>query len=115
MPQTPSTAYVIGIIVFFVLLLVSILIANRIAYESGVTPRDPAKRKLWFWVLAILTPVLTFALAYFIVAIDIKSASKLTKFMNALYISSALSFVLYVLSGFCLSKLFPRTKLGSWF
>ena len=64
MPQTPSTAYVIGIIVFFVLLLVSILIANRIAYESGVTPRDPAKRKLWFWVLAILTPVLTFALAY---------------------------------------------------
>ena len=50
MPQTPSTAYVIGIIVFFVLLLVSILIANRIAYESGVTPRDPAKRKLWFWL-----------------------------------------------------------------
>lgn len=115
MQTSVVSAYVIGIVVFIVMLLLAAIVANAIAYQPGTNPSDPRKRKIWFWIFGALTPVLTFALAYFIVYTGIKMQNVQEKYMTAMCISTALSFVLYVISGFTLSKVFNHGKLSSWF
>ena len=97
------------------MLLIAAVVANAIAFEPGVNPSDPRKRKTWFWILGVLTPVLTFVLTYFIVYTGIKMKTVMDKYMTAMCISTAMSFVLYVVSGFALSKIFKHGKLSSWF
>ena len=110
-----SSAYIIGVVVFIVMLLIAVIVANVIAYQPGTNPTDPAKRRTWFWILGVLTPVLTFALTFFIVYSGIKMRNVQEKYMTALCISTAVSFILYVASGFALSKIFKHGKLSSWF
>ncbi len=115
MQTSMLSAYIIGIIVFIVMLLVAAIVANAIAYEPGTNPSDPRKRKMWFWIFAALTPVLTFFLSYFIVYSGIRMQNVQEKYMTAMCIATALSFVLYVLFGFILSKIFGHGKLHHWF
>ena len=115
MQTSVVSAYVIGIVVFIVMLLSAAVVANAIAFQPGTNPTDPGKRKMWFWILGVLTPVLTFFLAYFIVYTGIKMHNVQEKYMMAMCISTAMSFVLYVASGFVLSKIFNHGKLHHWF
>lgn len=115
MQTSVVSAYIIGIVVFIVMLLIAAVVANAIAFEPGVNPSDPRKRKTWFWILGVLTPVLTFVLTYFIVYTGIKMKTVMDKYMTAMCISTVMSFVLYVASGFALSKIFKHGKLSSWF
>lgn len=115
MQTSVMSAYVIGVVVFIVMLLIAAIVANAIAYQPGTNPTDPGKRKMWFWILGALTPVFTFVLSYFIVYTGIKMATVQDKYMTAMCISTAVSFVLYVVSGFMLSKIFKHGKLSSWF
>ena len=115
MQTSVVSAYVIGVVVFIVMLLIAAVVANAIAFQPGTNPKDPGKRKTWFWILGALTPVLTFFLAYFIVYMGIKMHNVQEKYMTAMCISTAMSFVLYVISGFALSKIFKHGKLSSWF
>ena len=115
MQTSVVSAYIIGIVVFIVMLLVAVVIANAIAYQPGTNPSDPKKRRIWFWILAALTPVFTFVLAFFIVYNGIKMSNVQEKYMAAMCISTAMSVILYVVSGFALSKIFKHGKLSSWF
>jgi len=115
MQTSVVSAYIIGIVVFIVMLLIAAVVANAIAYQPGTNPSDPGKRKTWFWILGVLTPVLTFFLAYFIVYTGIKMQNVQDKYMTAMCISTAMSFVLYVALGFALSKIFKHGKLHHWF
>lgn len=115
MQTSVVSAYIIGIVVFIVMLLIAAIVANAIAYEPGTNPSDPRKRRTWFWIFGALTPVFTFFLAYFIVYSGIKMQNVQNKYMTAMCISTALSFVLYVASGFALSKIFGHGKLHHWF
>ena len=115
MQTSVVSAYIIGIVVFIVMLLIAAIISNLIAFEPGTNPSDPGKRKMWFWIFGALTPVFSFFLAYFIVYTGIKMQNVQDKYMAAMCISTALSFVLYVASGFALSKIFGHGKLHHWF
>ena len=115
MQTSVVSAYVIGIVVFIVMLLIAAVVANAIAYQPGNNPSDPGKRKTWFWILGVLTPVFTFFLAFFIVYNGIKMRNVQESYMTAMCISTAMSFVLYVATGFALSKIFKHGKLSSWF
>lgn len=115
MQTSVVSAYVIGIVVFIVMLLIAAVVANAIAYQPGTNPSDPGKRKTWFWILGVLTPVITFFLAFFVVYNGIKMRNVQESYMTAMCISTAMSFVLYVAFGFALSKIFKHGKLSSWF
>ena len=110
-----SIAYILGAVCFIVFLLLVVISANAIAYESGVNPRDPAKRKMWFWILGILYPIVTFFVLYFGWYQDIKIPAQASSFLTATIIATAASFVLYVVFGVILSKTFSHSKLKSWF
>lgn len=107
--------YVIALIVLAVCMLLSVVVANAIAYEPGVNPRDGKKRKTWFWVFSVLPVICTFILGYVMVYKDITIPSAADSAMLHLCISSVAGTVLYIVIGFVLSKAFKRSKLGTWF
>ena len=68
--QPDLTVILVGVLSALVFLLLAMLVANMIKFEPGSNPRDPQKRKLWFWVLGVLATVLAFVLLYFVFSPD---------------------------------------------
>jgi putative flippase GtrA len=109
-----TSGYIISIVTAFVFLLISAFIANAIKFEGGSHPKDPQKRKMWFWILAILNPAVNFLLGYFVFKPE-ANMMVVNKYISALSIGTVIGFVLYIIIGFILSKLFKNGKLGHWF
>ncbi|MBQ7495253.1 MAG: hypothetical protein IJT75_05810 [Bacteroidaceae bacterium] len=113
MNNSQASAYIIGFIAFFVLILISAIVANLIAYAPDGS--DRRKRKVAFWILGGLVPVATFAAGYFMYYQNIRVPSRAEAYMTALSISSAAFFVAYIVVGVVLAKIFNHGKLSSWF
>lgn len=109
-----SSAYIISIVTALVFLLISAFIANLIKFEGGSNPQDPAKRKMWFWILAVLNPVTILLLGLF-AFIPNENIMVVQKYKSAIYIGTGIGFLLYIILGFVLSKMFKNGKLGHWF
>lgn len=107
-----ASAYASGVITSLVLILVSGLIAKSISFQPDLS--DVSKRKLWFWVLAILCPIITFGITFAIYS-GIRARSAQESYMVAMCISAAVSFILYVVLGFIAAKANKNGKLGNWF
>lgn len=109
-----TSAYIICIITALIFLLLSAVIANAIKYEGGSNPGDPKSRKTWFWLSAALNPIVCFLLGYFVFKPD-ANMMVVNNYLNALSIGTAIGFVLYIVLGFVLSKIFANGKIGHWF
>ena len=107
-----ASAYASGVITSLVLILASGLIAKSISFQPDLS--DVSKRKLWFWVLAILCPIITFCITFAIYS-GIRAKSAQESYMVAMCISAAVSFILYVVIGFIAAKANKNGKLGNWF
>ena len=109
-----TTAYIISIVIALIILLFSVLIATSIKFQGGSNPKDPQKRKMWFWILAILNPAIIFLLGFFVFKPD-ANILIVNNYTSALSIGTGIGFILYILMGFVLSKIFKNGKLGHWF
>lgn len=109
-----TSAYIISLTTALIFLLLAAIISNAIKFEGGSNPKDPQSRKTWFWILAILNPALGFLLGYFVFKPD-ANIMILNNYVNALSIGTAIGFILYILLGFLLSKIFANGKIGHWF
>ena len=107
-----ASAYMSGVITSLVLILASALIAKSISFQPDLS--DVSKRKLWFWVLAILCPIITFCITFAIYS-GIRGKSAQDSYMVAMCISAGVSFILYVVIGFIAAKANKNGKLGNWF
>ena len=107
-----ASAYMSGVITSLVLILASALIAKSISFKPDLS--DVSKRKLWFWVLAILCPIITFCITFAIYS-GIRGKTAQDSYMVAMCISAAVSFILYVVIGFIAAKANKNGKLGNWF
>jgi hypothetical protein len=109
-------SYIISIISAGLFILIAALISSAIKFEGGSNPQDPKKRKIWFWIMAIINPVVFFVLAAFVLApVADDDQMVYDEYMAALPIAAAVGFVVYVVLGFVLSKMFKNGKLGNWF
>lgn len=108
------SAYIIAIVITFVFLLTSAFIATAIKFEGGSRPKDAQKRRTWFWVLALLNPVVIFLLGYYLFKPD-ANIMVVNRYISALGIGTAIGFFVYLIIGFILSKIFKNGKLGHWF
>ncbi|TWR26795.1 hypothetical protein FPZ42_07085 [Mucilaginibacter achroorhodeus] len=108
------TAYVLAGVTTLILLLLCAIIANAINYEKGSRPKDPVRRRTWFWVLAILNPGLIFLLGYYAFKPE-ANIMVVKRYVTALSIGTACGFVIYLLIGFILSRIFRNGKIGHWF
>jgi len=109
-----TSAYIITLITALIFVLISAIIANAIKFEGGSNPKDPQSRKSWFWILAILNPAVAFLLGYFVFKPD-ANIMVVNNYISALSMGTAIGFVLYILLGFILSKVFANGKIGHWF
>lgn len=109
-------SYITSIIATGLFILIAAVISNAIKYEGGANPKDPGKRKMWFWVMAILNPVLFYVLSAFVLApIPENDQMVYDEYMASLPIAAGIGFVVYIVLGFVLSKVFKNGKLGNWF
>ena len=110
------TSYIISVIVAGAMILFAAIISSAITFEGGTNPKDPGKRKMWFWIFAIINPILFFLLARFALAPKASDDQMVyDNYMKILPIATAVGFVVYVVIGFVLSKMFKNGKIGHWF
>ncbi len=110
------TSYIIAAIVAGAMILFAALISTAIQYKGGTNPKDPQQRKTWFWIMAILNPVLFFLLGKFVLAPNPENDLMIYDYyMKVLPIATVAGFILYIIIGFVLSKIFKNGKLGHWF
>ncbi len=107
------SAYILSGIFAAMMIVVTALISSAIRYEGGANPKDPTKRKMWFWILAIGTPLIFYILAAGVIAPSSKRA--LQDWIDSLPLATVLSFLLYVIFGFALSKVLKNGKISNWF
>ena len=105
--------YILSIIFAAVILLFAAIIYNAIKFEGGSNPKDPGKRKMGFWIFAILNPVIFYLLSFFVMAPS--NRRDLQQFNYSLPIATIVCFFTYIAFGFILSKIFKNGKLGNWF
>lgn len=108
------TAYLISFLSALLFLLLAVVIANAIKFEGGSNPKDPQSRKAWFWILAILNPVVGFLLGYFLFKPD-GNIMVINDYVFALSMGTVIGFFLYIIIGFTMSKVFANGKIGHWF
>lgn len=105
--------YILSLIFAAFVLLIAAVISNAIKFEGGVNPQDPGKRKMWFWILAVLNPIFFFVIAEFVMKPEKVAEAK--AWSAALPFATIVGFVVYIILGFVLSKIFKNGKLGNWF
>ena len=114
-PGLITSTYIFAIIFVAVFILLATIIANLIKFEGGTNPKDPGKRRLWFWILAIVAPIAFFIYNYTVIIPSVKTGPALNKFFMHVPIGSAVVLIVYVASGFILAKMMSRSKIGNWF
>ncbi|MFN5628464.1 MAG: hypothetical protein ACK48W_04175 [Bacteroidota bacterium] len=109
-------SYITSIIAAGLFILIAAVISNAIKFEGGASPKDPGKRKMWFWIMAIINPVVFYILSAFALAPNPENDQMVyDDYMASLPIAAGVGFVVYVVLGFVLSKAFKNGKLGNWF
>jgi len=110
-----TQTYTLAVIVAVVTLALAILISSQISFERGANPKDPRKRRITFWILAVITPVIFYMYNLFLVIPNIKKGPALAKFFNTSAIAPVISLVTFIVLGVILSKIFKTKKIGNWF
>lgn len=113
MEQVSATsAYIWAIIVMAVCLGLAVIISNLINYKPN-NPGTVAKR-IWFWALCAANVAAGF-LINFLIQEKIVVPTQASAYLKAAGIAAGIALVGYIVMGFCISKMFPRTKVGTWF
>ena len=110
-----TNTYMFAVITAIVMIGIAILVATSVKNQPGPNPRDAAKRKLWFWILGILTPIIFYAYNLTLVMPNIKAGPAMNKFFMHSALSPVVSIVIYIVLGVTISKIFKRKKVGTWF
>lgn len=98
-----------------VLLAIAAAIANAIKFQIGDNRTDITKRRIWFWILAILVPIITLAITYFATYKGLRIPTQKDQYFSAMCISAAVFFFVYILLGIVLSLMNKKGKIGDWF
>ncbi|SRX56217.1 hypothetical protein [Aequorivita sp. CIP111184] len=114
-PAKITETYIVALIFIVFFIALAILIANLIKFQGGTNPKDPGKRRVWFWILAILAPLTFYLYNFFLVIPNVKTGPALNKFSMHPPIASGVVLVVYIILGFVLAKMMSRGKVGNWF
>lgn len=92
---------------------VAAIIAYLLKFEGGSKPRDPGRRRTWFWVILAILVFVLFQYDTFYVN-PLLALNLHARFYTVEVVSIVVAAVVYLLLGFLLSRLFPTGKLGNW-
>jgi sulfoxide reductase heme-binding subunit YedZ len=109
-----TQTYILGAVAGGIFLLAAAIIAHLIRFEGGSNPKDPGKRRQWFWAFMFLSFSTCFLYNMYIVSHTI-APNLQSKFITANITGSLICLATYLIAGFILSKTFSKGKFGSWF
>ena len=105
-----------AVAVALAILLLAAIISILIQFEGGINPKDDNKRRIVFWVFAILNPVVYWLLAYFYLAPDPEESRRAyNRFIEVIPRDMLIGVIFYIIFGIIISKLAVTGKLGHWF
>jgi hypothetical protein len=105
-----------AVAVALAILLLAAIISILIQFEGGINPKDDNKRRLVFWVFAILNPIVYWLLAYFYLAPDPEESRRAyNRFIEVIPRDMLIGVISYIIVGIIVSKLAVSGKLGHWF
>jgi len=105
-----------AVAVAFAILLLAAIISILIQFEGGINPKDDNKRRIVFWVFAILNPIIYWLLAYFYLAPDPEESRRAyNRFIEVIPRDMLIGVISYIIFGIIASKIFSTGKLGHWF
>jgi hypothetical protein len=105
-----------AVAVAFAILLLAAIISILIQFEGGINPKDDNKRRIVFWVFAILNPIVYWLLAYFYLAPDPEESRRAyNRFIEVIPRDMLIGVISYIIVGIIISKLAVTGKLGHWF
>lgn len=107
-----TSAYMWSFVVMAAFFLLAVLIANMILFKPGNT--GVTQRRVWFWILAIGTGIISFLINYGIGSGITVPNIQSSYFMHS-GIASGVSVVIFIVLGFALGKVFSKSKIGTWF
>lgn len=107
-----TSAYIWAIMIMVVSFLLAVVISNLIIFK----PNNPGTttRRIWFWVFCVAGGVVGL-LINLIIGKGITVPSIQSDYLMHSGIAAGVCVVVYILLGFVVSKLFPNTKVGTWF
>lgn len=112
-----NTSYLLAILVVALALLIAIIIANMIAFEGGLEPRDRKKRTWGYWLVGILATLGFFSYNHFIVTQEVAMGFR-PDFQKTNLIATGSVLGAYILLGYILKLVFQKKKFGTirfWF
>lgn len=106
------TAYMWALVIMVAFFLLAVIISNLILFK----PNNPGTtaRRIWFWGLCVATGVVGFIIN-FIIGKGITVPSTQSDYFMHTGIAAGVAVLLYIIVGFGVSKLFPNSKVGTWF
>jgi len=105
-----------AVAVALAILLLAAIISILIQFEGGINPKDDNKRRIVFWVFAILNPIVYWLLAYFYLAPDPEESRRAyNRFIEVIPRDMLIGVISYIIVGIIISKLAVKGKLGHWF
>lgn len=107
-----TSAYMWAIVIMVVFFSLAVIISNAIIFK----PNNPGTttRRIWFWIFCVATGVVGF-IVNFIIGNNITVPSIQSDYYMHSGIAAGVCVVVYILIGFVVSKLFPNSKVGTWF
>lgn len=107
-----ATAYICSAVVLVIFFVVAIVLAHAVKRDE--THTGAGLRRLWFWILAVLTLSVSFLINLW-VSHGIHQEIVRQHYINNSIVGAGAAFVLFVAIGFLLSKAFKTSKIGTWF
>lgn len=102
----------LALVIMVVFFLIAVAVSAAIPYR----PNNPGTtaRRIWFWVLCVVAAVVGFVVNY-IIGTNITVPSIQSSYYMHSGIAAGVSALLYIFVGFGISKIFPKSKVGTWF
>jgi len=110
-----SAIYIWAIIISVLAFGLIFLISNLIAFQGGKNPKDPAKRKMWFFIIWFVTSAGFFVYNFWFNYMEIPNIAFQSDYFIHVIISSLLVVVLYFLLVFIVSKICKSCKIATIF
>ncbi|MDE7407927.1 MAG: hypothetical protein K2M76_05850 [Muribaculaceae bacterium] len=108
---SPMMAWMVTFVVFVIFFLGAALISSMINFRPDRS--DVTTRKMWYWILCVLTPVCSFVINYFTYITSILIPTAKSTYTTQASIAAGVSFVLFIGLGFVVAKS-THGKLSNW-
>lgn len=114
--QAETATYMTDAIVGIAFIVLILIIANLIAWQPGAHDGSPAKRRMWFWILAVAALFTSLGIDYYTWMTRIEKAQFVSEYTIHMIAAAVIGVVVYGLVTFVICKLQKKdTKLASMF